>query len=367
VKTTLKKLAAGILGLAGLALISAGLLGHRSNLAEAGWTLLALLAFALLAKSYRQVVQLHLRLDALVTHTGKLATAAELASTSRSVVKHGAMLESILQSQLELDQHVQRLEDAERAASRQAADGQHFVLRSFRELAQRHEELRDQTKKILGEITRSGSETVQQTEALLQLNRLFDVRGITPSLGGWAMEPSSVLALLSEIIRTKPDLVVECGSGTSSIWIGYALAANGKGRLVSLDHESEYAEKTRLALAAHKLDHLVEVRVAPLVPQKIANETYGWYDPEQIAGLENIDILIVDGPPGATGPLARFPAVPTLVNALSDTALVVIDDANRKDEKKTMQRWLQEFDGFSSPRQLAARTSVMNFERRSSI
>ena len=51
-------------------------------------------------------------------------------------------------------------------------------------------------------------------------------------------------------------------------------------------------------------------------------------------------LVLVDGPPGATGPLARFPALPYLLTAFEDSEIhLVFDDYNRSDEKKTVLKW----------------------------
>ncbi|MGI9528709.1 MAG: hypothetical protein ACR2NG_03285 [Acidimicrobiia bacterium] len=59
--------------------------------------------------------------------------------------------------------------------------------------------------------------------------------------------------------------------------------------------------------------------------------------------------MIVDGPPGTTGPLARYPAVPILFDRLSPSALIFLDDAYREDEQESVRRWLDETGGISLP------------------
>jgi hypothetical protein len=56
-----------------------------------------------------------------------------------------------------------------------------------------------------------------------------------------------------------------------------------------------------------------------------------------------IDLLFVDGPPKATGPQARFPAIPVLLSQLSDDALIVLDDTAREDERAISDRWVAEY------------------------
>ena len=65
-------------------------------------------------------------------------------------------------------------------------------------------------------------------------------------------------------------------------------------------------------------------------------------------GFIGIDMLLVDGPPGMTGPLARYPALPVFYEYLNNDAVIFLDDGVREDENKIMQRWLQEFPDLSS-------------------
>lgn len=415
-KLTPKLLLALTLALGGLVLVFVGAMRHEPLVVLAGWLILSCCGFLIAAIIYRHVTTLLLRVDALSAAVrqlgGQVQATAKASAKQLRVIGDAQEVQSrtlaglqtaqtaALQVQGDVRAQLQRLDEMGRAASRQSADSQHFVLGAFRELTSRHQQqdqaLKDarndfqkgsaelvrhvekqagatlsETRselqlvqgKMLSEIGRSKVDVLHETESMLQLMRLFALRGPMPLLGGWAMEPSSMLALVSTILRNKPELVVECGSGTSTLWLAYALAANGKGRLVSLDHEAEYAAATARALAAHDLEHLVDLRLAPLVAQSIGGEEFRWYDPAQLDDLGGTDILIVDGPPSSSGPLARYPAIPLLGKNLSDRAVVIVDDANRKDEKTIMRRWIQELPGLGEPSHMASRTAVIDYLR----
>src|SRR3954469_12392039 len=93
----------------------------------------------------------------------------------------------------------------------------------------------------------------REVEALVQLFQSFTPRAPMPSSGGFALNPTDLLDLLHLIRTRRPKLVLELGSATSSVWLGYALQKYG-GRLVSLDHDPGYARQTRALVAAHGLD-----------------------------------------------------------------------------------------------------------------
>jgi predicted O-methyltransferase YrrM len=162
-----------------------------------------------------------------------------------------------------------------------------------------------------------------------------------PALGGYAATPQTILRLTSMVWRLPPDaLIVECGSGSSTVWLALACRQAGHGRVVALEHHDHYAGLTKEALARHGLDDIAEVRVAPLAPVTVGGEKHDWYAGSTWSDLRGIDLLFVDGPPGHLGPRARYPALPLLADALDDGAVVALDDAQRPDEADIATDWL---------------------------
>jgi predicted O-methyltransferase YrrM len=202
----------------------------------------------------------------------------------------------------------------------------------------------------------------REVEALVQLFQSFTPRAPMPSSGGFALNPTDLLDLLHLVRTRRPKVVLELGSGTSSVWIAYALEQTG-GRLVSLDHDPAYAEKTRAALAAHALTGVAEVRDAPLRPVVLDGRTFPWYDTAALAGLSDVDLLLIDGPPEKTGPDARYPAMRVLERHLADAATVVFDDAHRHDEQLAMRRWMETIEGLTQEGEALGRHAVLSYRR----
>jgi predicted O-methyltransferase YrrM len=200
----------------------------------------------------------------------------------------------------------------------------------------------------------------REIEALVQLFQQFTPRAPMPSSGDFALNPTDLLDLLHLIRLRQPRLVLELGSGTSSVWLGYALEQYG-GRLVSLDHDTDYARQTRAMLAAHGLTGVAEVREAPLRELVADGKSYQWYDVDKLADLTGVELLLIDGPPAATGPDARYPALGVLQKRLAATATVVLDDADRPDERDAVQRWTREVPGLTEERRLLGRHAVLSF------
>ena len=183
-------------------------------------------------------------------------------------------------------------------------------------------ELTSATKEINAQIWQS----YRQTEAMQQLLALLNLNAPIPPTRSWAASPD-LLLMIADLVRThEPKLVVELGSGVSTLII----AKSGARKVISIDNSEEFAEKTRALLRAHEVGS-VEVRVAQLTPHVAGLD---WYDTTLLQDLNEIDLLIVDGPPGSKNPNARKPAHTELINKLSPHAIVVIDDVNRDGERE---------------------------------
>ena len=180
-----------------------------------------------------------------------------------------------------------------------------------------------------------------QFHALLALDRKLALPQELPPMRGWAGSPDFLLVVANEILRRKPACVLECSSGVSSIVIARCLQISGKGHVYSLEHDLGYAEKTRKLLDDQGLGEWATVLYAPLETRRTDTP---WYAEDMIpANLEPIEVLIVDGPPQRTAPLARHPALPRMFNRMAPNAIVIMDDANREDETEILRRWKSDY------------------------
>jgi predicted O-methyltransferase YrrM len=179
--------------------------------------------------------------------------------------------------------------------------------------------------------------------AMHNLVKLIAITGPFPAPGGgWAVTPNTLVELVSMVLSDPRDLlVVECGSGTSTVWFAHCQKTKGgRGRVVALEHDPKYAEQTRGHIRRLGLDGWAEVRDARLVEFELEGRTVLWYDPQAVADLNRIDVLFVDGPPGYTSTEARFPAFPVLARQLARDAIVVLDDVTRGHESSIAERWV---------------------------
>lgn len=183
------------------------------------------------------------------------------------------------------------------------------------------------------------SSLFSQLHALYSLEKRLDLDAPLPPTRGYAGSPDFLLTVADAILTRKPQCVVECSSGVSTLVIARCLQINGSGHVYSLEHDKTYADQTVEMLNRYGVDDRASVLYAPLT--RVGGET-PWYDdtvfPEDMGPIE---VLVVDGPPYDTAPLARLPALSRLAPRMAEAAFIILDDAARDSESEIVKRWAQ--------------------------
>jgi predicted O-methyltransferase YrrM len=207
----------------------------------------------------------------------------------------------------------------------------------------------DTVRRIRTDADKELKQTFRQLEALQNLSALLPVNDILPATRGWAVSPDLLVVLVDLVITGRPSLVVECGSGASTLWLALAMRRfEIDGRVIALEHDPVFGRKTRDFLARHNVRDLAEVRDAPLESFSLNGQAYSWYARQAWEDLTGIDLLFVDGPPPtATGYQARYPALPLLSGALSQAATIVLDDLVAPDMQEILLSWLGAYPDFN--------------------
>lgn len=185
-----------------------------------------------------------------------------------------------------------------------------------------------------------------QLESFIWLKCKLNLSERLPPLRGWAASPDVLLKLHTHIMSSRPSIVVECGSGASTLVIADALSQNGHGKLISLEHSDFYGGQTLETLKAESLEGWVDLRIAELEPWSgphlnpdDAEKPAYWYCSSLLDDVTNVDLLWVDGPPGSTCLFSRYPAFAALEGKFSSNAEIWMDDTNRKDDRKVCEAW----------------------------
>lgn len=164
-----------------------------------------------------------------------------------------------------------------------------------------------------------------------------------PPIDGWAMSPLAIQFVRSIAMKLSSDsTVIELGSGVSTAWIADALSRMPHPpRFIAVDHDPQYAATTERHIADIADRANASVILAPLDSVTVDDAQQRWYSTGWIEDVDNISLLIVDGPPAGKEPGARYPALPLLVDRLADEATILVDDAERLGEADVIARWMK--------------------------
>lgn len=159
----------------------------------------------------------------------------------------------------------------------------------------------------------------------------------------WTVLPDFTANFINIVTETKPSVIVECGSGLSTLIFGYLVKNGMISKCISIEHNKQFYESTKADLIKHQLENFVNLIYAPLKPVIINDKEWFWYDTEIIEmKINRIDLLLVDGPPGQIQKHSRYPGVPLLKKFFNANSIILVDDSSRSDEQEIINRWLLE-------------------------
>jgi len=221
-------------------------------------------------------------------------------------------------------------------------------------------EAADRLPQDIGELVRKEIlNATKQLEAFIEVRDHLGTDELIGDMHGWPISPDLALYLVQLIETNDYDVVIEFGSGTSTVLIARALAkiASGHHRKsptvqLAFEHLAEYHAQTLAQLQRARLADSVQLALAPLIPYIAPNgSVYSYYDCERTLGKlgrgrnhsELRILVLVDGPPGSTGKYARYPAVPIVLAHFGKHHVdFLLDDYFRPDEKAIAEMWLED-------------------------
>ncbi|HEB82857.1 MAG TPA: class I SAM-dependent methyltransferase [Gammaproteobacteria bacterium] len=163
----------------------------------------------------------------------------------------------------------------------------------------------------------------------------------------WTAAADFLHLLADYCLREKPETIVECSSGASTLVLSRCCQLNEKGRVYSLENGAEFVQQTRQQLDDFGLADYASVLHAPMKDYLLRNRKFQWYDLTHFYP-RGIDLLVIDGPPGVMQKHSRYPALPLLGSHLARQCLIFLDDASRPDERDIVRCWMQEHDEFET-------------------
>lgn len=257
----------------------------------------------------------------------------------------------------ELQLQIQKYQEQLRAEVEQkSADMQTLFKNQADELVRVRKSLDASLKKEIVNATRQ----IQAFTGLENYWRTGNLPTANTEGHAWSVSPDFSLYVVTLLEKNDYDMVIEFGSGVSTVVIAKALAKIEPKRagkfpvvFVSFDHLEKYYQQTLSMLRQAALASYVQLHHAPLEDWQAENgEIYHYYSCQNIfaaltqqwlpAGLRVL--VVVDGPPGATGPHARYPAAPLVLQYFAGANIdFLLDDYVRKDEREIALLWQDYF------------------------
>jgi hypothetical protein len=179
------------------------------------------------------------------------------------------------------------------------------------------------------------------------LEKSLEFKSALPVTENWSAAPDFLKIISDYCLNHKPETIVECSSGTSSLVLSQCCKLNNHGHVYSLENGEEFSLKTKDHLVEYTLDEYCDVIVSPLKKYEVNGENYQWYDLKELPDIE-IDVLVVDGPPGFIQKNSRYPALPLLRELTATDCVIFLDDAAREDEQELVELWLKECPEFNA-------------------
>ena len=201
----------------------------------------------------------------------------------------------------------------------------------------------------------------RQLEAFVGVQNYLATGERMPHMHGWPMSPDLALYLIDLLENTDYDIIVEFGSGTSTLLIARTLtrlASRRRGRppvhLIAFEHLDRYYIQTKDQLQKAGMLDAVHLVLSPLETYTAPDgRSYPYYRCHDILSntanshpVTDIQILVfVDGPPGPIGKHARYPALPAVLAHFKGARIdILLDDYIREDEKEIVRLWLAEIE-----------------------
>lgn len=191
----------------------------------------------------------------------------------------------------------------------------------------------------------------QTSFSYMQLSNLFKQDHFIP-MTSWSMSPNLILHVLNDIEINNRTCIVEFGAGVSTLYIAKLNKIRGRNvKFYCIESDKEWIKKIEKQLLDLDLADFVTIILAP--KQQVSDalsfkDQKLWYDSEILAKafltLEDIDLVLVDGPSCEKTPYCRYSAVPFISQKLARSFSIFLDDTNRHSEKEIAFVWQNELN-----------------------
>ena len=220
-------------------------------------------------------------------------------------------------------------------------------------------ELERVRKSVQGACKKEIDFALQQAVAYNGLAQYFEsgkLPEVTPWKRGWPASPDFILWQVELIEKNNYDLILEFGSGITSLYTAKTLAAIYKNKksekltkAVTFEHLEQFFLQTKDIISQAGLSNTIDIIHAPLKEYIAPDGTaYQYYSCQETLAILSSQyrssdlrlLVIVDGPPGATNKNARYPVFPVVMQYFAPAHIdFLLDDYIRGDEKESAGLW----------------------------
>ena len=111
---------------------------------------------------------------------------------------------------------------------------------------------------------RAQNDSYRQVEALFSVFNLLKLDAPMPPMRDWAISPDFAVLIMTAVRERCPKIVLELGSGVSTLVTAYLLRQIGDGKVISMEHDQRFARVTESNLKKHGLTEFSKVICSPV-------------------------------------------------------------------------------------------------------
>jgi len=177
---------------------------------------------------------------------------------------------------------------------------------------------------------------------------------------GFSMRFQSIQHILNDVIIFKPKVVLEIGSGISTVVLCNFFSAHKLNTVIySIDNDEKWQ---KLIENATGNSSNLKAFTFPLRKNPETGEV--WYDIEKeslIMTLSEIDMILIDGPKGSLSSKARHGILKLIDSRFKENQIIFIDDTNRPSETELVNFLVKKHKFFAHKQ--ARHTRLIKAER----
>lgn len=139
-----------------------------------------------------------------------------------------------------------------------------------------------------------------------------------------------------ELASERGGAILECGSGLSTVLVGYTASRRAQRQYVALEHMQPWHDRVNATLKKLGVFGPVEAQLRPL----LSYGDFDWYKVDDELSGYTFDLVLCDGPPSDTRG-GRVGLTLLFDGPLLGSVEVMLDDAGRPGEQAARSRWTE--------------------------